>query len=143
MSDESKLDEPVDDASFASAVNSFAEIVRGIANSNWKKACTDDYKELSRDAGWEDCPQCGQYPRVREADDHWYAKCWCSKGPMDQAQASAPAAWTAYQNNEPWCSDNLRVNWNKRCADILQDPEFIAEQEELFRATDDGLYNHE
>jgi hypothetical protein len=83
---------------------------------SWDDATIDAYKPLADATGWEQCPNCHEYPRVWVFDNGNYAKCRCHykyEGCVF-AESIIDACVVRKVPYEEWL-DYLRLAWNAHC----------------------------
>lgn len=85
--------------------------------------CIDAYKDVPEDEHWEKCPCCHLKPKVWEFDNGRSTACGCWKNMYDHFSVRAESIMSVLIRCDgdlrEYNSDQLRVNWNKYCANMV------------------------
>lgn len=73
---------------------------------------------------WNECPVCGEKPRIWIYDNGEYAKCKC-QDTYDKSAASGKTIWEYHHEHNgdmtEWNHNDLRDNWNKYVEQTLKE----------------------
>jgi hypothetical protein len=85
----------------------------------WEDSCGEWYEPLKSTAGWDLCPNCGEFPRTWVFNNGNYAKCRCQHrwGPGVKAESVIEAC---SKKGVPYqvYKDYLRAAWNEHVSTL-------------------------